>query len=73
MKRMIIKAIPDRYLAFLRNPITGLYDGQSVHQIMTHMKRTVATLTDDKLQEEHDRITATSKSMLLYDVVALGL
>ena len=56
LKRMIIEAVPSRYLSYLRDPTTGSYDGQSVRQIMAHLKGTVATLTDDELRDEHDRI-----------------
>ncbi len=60
LKQMIIKAVPERNLAILHNPFTGAYEAQSARQILTHLKRTVATLTDDELQEKYDRIAATT-------------
>ena len=59
LKQMIIKAVAEQYLAILRNQFTGTYKGQSVHQILTHLKRTVATLTDNEVQKEYDGIAAT--------------
>ena len=58
LKRMIIAAVPSRYVSYLRHPDTGSFDAQSVRQIMAHLKRTVATLTDDELRDEHDKIAA---------------
>ena len=56
LKRMIVQAVPERYLAVLRNHRTGAYENHSVRQILTHLRSTVAKMTDEELQEECDSI-----------------
>lgn len=56
LKRMIVQAVPERYLAVLRNHRTGAYENHSVRQILTHLRSTVAKMTDEELQEEYDSI-----------------
>ena len=60
LKRMIVQAVPERYLAVLRNHQTGAYENHSVRQILTHLRSTVAKMTDEELQEEYDSIAATT-------------
>ena len=56
LKRMIIQAVPERYLAVLRSPLTGGYDGHTVREMLTHLRNTVAKLTPKQLHDEYDRI-----------------
>ena len=60
LKRMIIQAVPERYLAALRNRQTGAYEGHSVRQMLEHLKTTVAPLTFEEIEEEYNRIGATN-------------
>ena len=59
LKRMILKAVPERYVAVLQSRFTGAYKNTSVRQMLDHLRTTVATLTYEELQEEHDRLAAT--------------
>lgn len=60
LKRMIIQAVPERYLAVLRNRQTGAYEGHSVRQMLDHLRTTVAPLTYEEVEEEYNRIGATN-------------